>query len=155
VPSGRGRPSIGLGPPDVRSEHLQGKCQDTFQEASFFVCRHTDSSIARACCRLVARAGTGLRGQQVGKAKSTQIYTHVALRGLQEVHAATHPAEAMNYRSFRSRKGAAATPLSAPRGLAPEVESGSETTGDAGFSGVVSPASFDSAATVPPTSKIL
>jgi integrase/recombinase XerD len=76
--------------------------------------------------------------------KSTQIYTHVALRGLQEVHAATHPAEAMNYRASRFRKSAAATRLTAPRGLAPEIESGSAATGDAGFPEVVSPPSFDS-----------
>ena len=76
--------------------------------------------------------------------KSTQIYTHVALRGLQEVHAATHPAEAMNYRASRFRKSAAATRLTAPRGLAPEIESGSAATGEAGFPEVVSPPSFDS-----------
>ena len=64
--------------------------------------------------------------------KSTQIYTHVALRGFQEVYAATHPAEAMNYRASRFRKAAAATRLTALREFT-EMESGSATTDEAGF----------------------
>jgi integrase/recombinase XerD len=71
--------------------------------------------------------------------KSTQIYTHVALRGLQEVHAATHPAEATYYRASRPRKGAAAIRLIAPRGEAPGVERGPATTGEAGFTKLISP----------------
>jgi integrase/recombinase XerD len=55
--------------------------------------------------------------------KSTQIYTHVALRGLQEVHAATHPAEAMHYRASRSSKGRTGT-----RGFVVEGELASAST---------------------------
>jgi integrase/recombinase XerD len=52
--------------------------------------------------------------------KSTQIYTHVALRGLQEVHAATHPAEAGHYRASRSIKSGSASKRIAPlEGAAP------------------------------------
>jgi integrase/recombinase XerD len=85
--------------------------------------------------------------------KSTQIYTHVALRGLQEVHAATHPAEAMNYRAGRSRKGADATRLTAPRMLAPAMESGSETAGEADIPKAVFTSSLGGVSTVPSTSK--
>jgi len=85
--------------------------------------------------------------------KSTQIYTHVALRGLQEVHAATHPAEAMNYRASRSRRGATGTRQSPLRGLALEIESGTATTSEAGIPEV--PPSFDSVSTLEPPSKIL
>jgi integrase/recombinase XerD len=59
--------------------------------------------------------------------KSTQIYTHVALRGLQEVHAATHPAEAMNRRAGRFQKGSTVSRQHKPEGLAPEIESCSST----------------------------
>jgi integrase/recombinase XerD len=71
--------------------------------------------------------------------KSTQIYTHVALRGLQEVHAATHPAEATYFRVSRSRKGAAATRRSARQGEAPGRESGPATTEEEDSTMLISP----------------
>lgn len=71
--------------------------------------------------------------------KSTQIYTHVALRGLQEVHAATHPAEAMNYRASRSRRSSAHSGLSVLGESRPAFKCGSATTGEVSFPNVVSP----------------
>ena len=51
--------------------------------------------------------------------KSTQIYTHVALRGLQQVHAATHPAEAKSreardFAQYAASRGFAVTPEGDP-----------------------------------------
>ena len=66
--------------------------------------------------------------------KSTQIYTHVALRGLQEVHAATHPAEAMHYRASRSSRG-----RDGPRGFTVEAESASASTVEQGPAALGSP----------------
>jgi integrase/recombinase XerD len=65
--------------------------------------------------------------------KSTQIYTHVALRGLQEVHAATHPAEAVYYRASRSQKGTGATRIGAPWEVGPAKEGETATMGEVGF----------------------
>jgi len=80
--------------------------------------------------------------------KSTQIYTHVALRGLQEVHAATHPAEAMSYRTSRSRKGADATRQTVQRGLVLDLEYASVTAADTGLSEEFRGGEFDSVSAV-------
>jgi len=54
-----------------------------------------------ACATLMHENGADIRfvQQMLGHAElsTTQIYTQVAIRKLQQVHAATHPAEARKY----------------------------------------------------------
>jgi integrase/recombinase XerD len=42
--------------------------------------------------------------------RSTEIYTHAALRTLQQIHAATHPAAFLDPAKAKQRKQAAADP---------------------------------------------